>query len=66
MFVIHSFRALDRADVSVAALKAEDFSAVRVAAGDSFGVATSDLGELRAWGSFRVRPSPFVFTADDS
>lgn len=33
----------------------EKFRAVHVAAGDSVSVAISDVGQLRAWGSFRVR-----------
>lgn len=33
----------------------EPFVAARVAAGDSVSLAISDHGDLRAWGSFRVR-----------
>ena len=42
-------------------LEQEGFRAVSVAAGDSVSVAVSDIGEVRAWGSFRVSwPIPFV------
>lgn len=33
----------------------EDFRAVRVAAGDSVSLAVGETGEVRCWGSFRVR-----------
>lgn len=33
----------------------EKFRAVRITAGDSISAAISDRGELRVWGSFRVR-----------
>jgi len=38
----------------------EEFKAIRVAAGDSVSLAVSEQGEVKAWGSFRVRliPSP--------
>lgn len=36
-------------------LVSEGFRAVRIAAGDSISAAISDQGELRVWGSFRVR-----------
>lgn len=39
----------------VEGLEQEDFNAVRVAAADSVSLAISDNGELRCWGSFRVR-----------
>lgn len=39
----------------VETLEQEGFRAVQVAAGDSISVAISEKGELRAWGSFRVR-----------
>ena len=41
----------------------EDFNAVRVAAGDSVSLAISDNGELRCWGSFRVRAPSAPFCA---
>lgn len=39
----------------VETLGQDGFRAVQVAAGDSISVAISEKGELRAWGSFRVR-----------
>lgn len=36
----------------------EGFRAVRVVAGDSVSVTLSSEGQLRVWGSFRVRPPP--------
>jgi regulator of chromosome condensation len=36
----------------------ENFRAVRIAAGDSISAAISSEGELRVWGSFRVRCMP--------
>lgn len=39
----------------VDALLDEDFQAVEVTAGDSISVALDKDGQLRAWGSFRVR-----------
>lgn len=37
----------------------EGFRAVAIASGDSISVALGDQGDIRAWGSFRVRRSPF-------
>lgn len=39
----------------IKALVDEEFRAVQVAAGDSISAAVSSEGELRVWGSFRVR-----------
>lgn len=39
----------------IESLEKENFRAVSVSAGDSVSVAVSDKGEIRAWGSFRVR-----------
>jgi regulator of chromosome condensation len=39
----------------------EPFKAVRVSAGDSVSLAVSDHGDVRAWGSFRVRFPVSVF-----
>lgn len=36
-------------------LNEEEFKAIRVAAGDSVSLAVSEQGEVKAWGSFRVR-----------
>ena len=45
---------LETQPMLVEGLQDEGFKAVSVAAGDSVSLAISDLGELRAWGSFRV------------
>lgn len=45
----------------VEGLQEENFKAVRIAAGDSVSLAISDLGEVRCWGSFRVRYSSFPY-----
>lgn len=41
--------------MSVTALEEEKFHAVEVAAGDSISVVVGEEGDVRAWGSFRVR-----------
>lgn len=46
---------LETQPMLVEGLVEEGFKAVRVAAGDSVSLAISDQGELRCWGSFRVR-----------
>jgi regulator of chromosome condensation len=38
----------------------EGFRAVKAVAGDSICAAVSDSGELRVWGSFRVRQSSLI------
>jgi regulator of chromosome condensation len=46
---------LETTPMVIESLEKEGFRAVSVAAGDSVSVAVSDKGEIRAWGSFRVR-----------
>lgn len=47
-------------------LKDENFRAVRIAAGDTISAAISAEGELRVWGSFRVRHYPLQASHDNS
>lgn len=49
--------ALETVPMAIESLDKEGFRAVSISAGDSVSVAVSDKGEIRAWGSFRVRPT---------
>ena len=51
---------LETEPMVVSGLVEEEFRAVRVAAGDSISIALGELGDVRAWGSFRVS-STFPF-----
>ncbi|CAK9781975.1 RCC1/BLIP-II protein [Cutaneotrichosporon oleaginosum] len=55
------FEELETQPLVVEALKADGFRAVKVAAGDGVSIALSDLGDLRAWGSFRSNEGPLGF-----
>lgn len=46
-------------------LREEGFRAVRVAAGDSISVAIDATGDVRAWGSFRVRATSSLSSGFD-
>lgn len=48
---------LETQPMAVKSLDDEGFRAVKIVAGDSISVALGSKGELRAWGSFRVRIS---------
>ena len=41
--------------MAVAALEEEEFRAVKAIAGDSISIVVGEEGDVRAWGSFRVR-----------
>jgi regulator of chromosome condensation len=53
---------LETQPMLVQTLVDEQFRAVGIAAGDSISVAIGETGELKAWGSFRVR----IFTLPKS
>lgn len=45
---------LETVPMVVSGLVEEEFRAVKVSAGDSISIALGELGDVRAWGSFRV------------